>query len=107
MRLENRTNATEQAVAVADNILGADRPYCPVPYFWTDQFDVKIQAHGLLPAGADMTIADGDPSTGRFVAEFRQDDRLTGVIGWNMPKQTGLRRRDLVDALIRLAPVQA
>ncbi|MEV0780221.1 FAD-dependent oxidoreductase [Streptomyces sp. NPDC050428] len=101
LRLENRTNAGEQAMAVAANILGADRAYTPVPYFWTDQFDTKIQVHGVVPAGADaeMAVVDGDPATGRFVARYRREGRVTGVVGWNMPKQTRQRRQDVVDAL--------
>ncbi|MGP3919311.1 NAD(P)/FAD-dependent oxidoreductase, partial [Nonomuraea sp. 10N515B] len=54
LRLENRTNATEQAQVVAANILGADRPYTPIPYFWTDQYSVKIQVHGLPSAAAEL-----------------------------------------------------
>ncbi|MEV8343621.1 NAD(P)/FAD-dependent oxidoreductase [Streptomyces niveus] len=101
LRLENRTNAGEQAMAVAANILGGDRAYTPVPYFWTDQFDTKIQVHGVVPAGAgaEMTVVDGDPATGRFVARYRSEGRVTGVLGWNMPKQTRLRRQDVADAL--------
>lgn len=101
LRLENRTNAGEQAMAVAANILGGDRAYTPVPYFWTDQFDTKIQVHGVVPAGAEaeMTVVDGDPATGRFVARYRSEGRITGVLGWNMPKQTRLRRQDVADAL--------
>ncbi|MDF6018237.1 FAD/NAD(P)-binding oxidoreductase [Streptomyces sp. JH34] len=95
MRLENRTNATEQAMAVADNILGADRPYVPVPYFWTDQFDARVQAHGLLGPDADVTVVDGDPATGRFVARYERDGRVTGVLGWSMPKQARLRRQEI------------
>ncbi|MFI6801483.1 NAD(P)/FAD-dependent oxidoreductase [Streptosporangium canum] len=104
MRLENRTNATEQANTVAANILGDDQPYRPVPYFWTDQFDVKIQVHGVLPAGAEVTVVDGDLASRRFVALYRHDGRVTGVLGWNMPKQTRLRRQEVVDALPDLAP---
>ncbi|MFD6329308.1 NAD(P)/FAD-dependent oxidoreductase [Streptomyces niveus] len=101
LRLENRTNAGEQAMAVAANILGGDRAYTPVPYFWTDQFDTKIQVHGVVPAGAgaEMTVVDGDPATGRFVARYRSEGRVTGVLGWNMPKQTRLRRQDVADVL--------
>lgn len=104
MRLENRTNATEQANTVAANILGDDQPYRPVPYFWTDQFDVKVQVHGVLPAGAEVTVVDGDLASRRFVALYRHDGRVTGVLGWNMPKQTRLRRQEVVDALPDLAP---
>jgi hypothetical protein len=66
LRLENRTNATEQGVAVAGNILGEDRPYTPVPYFWTDQFDTKIQVHGTLSPAAEVSIMDGSVTGGRF-----------------------------------------
>ncbi|MFG1943961.1 NAD(P)/FAD-dependent oxidoreductase [Nonomuraea sp. NPDC048826] len=96
LRLENRTNATEQAQVVAANLLGADRPYVPIPYFWTDQYDVKIQAHGLPSPSAELSIAEGDPAEHRFTALYRENGRVTGVLGWNMPKQARLlRQREL------------
>ena len=95
LRLENRTNATEQGIAVAGNILGADLPYTPVPYFWTDQFDVKIHVHGTLSADAEVSVVDGDPADGRFVATYRHGGVVTGVLGWNMPKQARLRRQEI------------
>ncbi|MCR3750776.1 NAD(P)/FAD-dependent oxidoreductase [Lentzea californiensis] len=95
LRLENRTNATEQGIAVAGAILGEDRPYTPVPYFWTDQFDVKIQVHGVLGADADVTVVDGDPAEHRFVATYRRDGVVTGVLGWNMAKQARLLRQEI------------
>lgn len=98
IRLENRTNATEQGAAVAANILGADLPYSPIPYFWTDQFNAKIQVHGTLPSDADVTVVDGDPQNRRFVARYCLDNRVTGILGWNMPKQARLHRQEIVDA---------
>ncbi|WP_049561851.1 NAD(P)/FAD-dependent oxidoreductase [Nonomuraea sp. SBT364] len=98
LRLENRTNATEQAQAVAANILGADRPYTPIPYFWTDQYDVKIQAHGLPSPAAELTVVDGDPEERRFTALYREGGRVTGVIGWNMPKQARVLRQQALGA---------
>jgi NADPH-dependent 2,4-dienoyl-CoA reductase/sulfur reductase-like enzyme len=94
-RLENRTNATEQAVVVAGNILGEDRPYTPVPYFWTNQFDARIHVHGTLSADADVSIVEGDVAVGRFVAQYRHGGEVTGVLGWNMPKQARLRRQEI------------
>ncbi|WP_217561211.1 NAD(P)/FAD-dependent oxidoreductase [Streptomyces sp. GbtcB6] len=99
MRLENRTNATEQAAAVAGVVLGEDRPYAPVPYFWTDQFEAKLQVHGLLPADADVEVVEGDVAARRFVLRYSSEGAVTGVLGWNMPKQTRLRRQEVVDAL--------
>ncbi|MCX2730205.1 FAD-dependent oxidoreductase [Saccharopolyspora sp. NFXS83] len=106
VRLENRTHATEQAGVVAANILGADRAYSPVPYFWTDQHDVKIQVHGTLPPNAEVSVVDGDLDGGRFVARYRQDGRTTGVLGWNMAKQTRIRRQEIVDALTEPAALR-
>ncbi|MFC7328258.1 NAD(P)/FAD-dependent oxidoreductase [Marinactinospora rubrisoli] len=105
VRLENRTNATEQAGVVAANILGDDRPYTPVPYFWTDQFDARIHAHGVPSADAEAGVVEGDAADGRFVAVYRRDGRVTAVLGWNMPKQARLRRRELLEAPPDPAPL--
>ncbi|MFJ8754916.1 NAD(P)/FAD-dependent oxidoreductase [Streptomyces sp. NPDC102441] len=98
LRLENRTNATEQAMAVAANILGADRPYSPVPYFWTDQLGVKIQVYGLPTPTATTHVVEGDTEQGRFVARYLDGEgRPVAVLGWNMPKQARLHRPYLLD----------
>lgn len=99
LRLENRTNATEQALAVALNILGADQPYTPVPYFWTDQYDAKVMVHGQIPADAEVEVVEGDGAARRFVALFRKGGVPYGVLGWNMPKQTRVHRQQVADAL--------
>ncbi|MFD0658214.1 oxidoreductase C-terminal domain-containing protein [Thermocatellispora tengchongensis] len=83
---------------MAANILGADRPYTPIPYFWTDQYDVKIQAHGLPSAAAKVTIADGDVAQGRFTALYQEGGQVTAVLGWNMPKQARLLRQQVLGA---------
>ncbi|MFB9662987.1 NAD(P)/FAD-dependent oxidoreductase [Glycomyces mayteni] len=98
LRLENRTNATEQAAAVAANILGADLPYKPVPYFWTDQFDAKIQVYGLPSVDGELDVLEGDPAARRFVAAYRTDGRITGIVGWSMPKQARQHRQSLVES---------
>lgn len=104
LRLENRTNATEQAGVVAANILGADEPYRPIPYFWTDQFGVKVQVHGSVAPDAEASIVEGDLTARRFVARFQLDGRTTGVLGWNMPKQTRQHREAISDGLRAVTP---
>ncbi|MGW6523799.1 NAD(P)/FAD-dependent oxidoreductase [Streptomyces sp. NPDC054962] len=104
VRLENRTNATEAAMAVAGEILGADRPYTPVPYFWTDQYDAKLQVHGFLPPDAEVDVVEGDLTARRFVARYCSEGRVTGVLGWNMPKQARMRRQEIVAGLDAPAP---
>ncbi|QLH26133.1 NAD(P)/FAD-dependent oxidoreductase [Streptomyces sp. Rer75] len=96
LRLENRTNAVEQAAAVAGNILGEEKPYTPVPYFWTDQFDAKIHVHGRPAPDAEVAVVEGAVEDRRFVAQYRRHGRITGVLGWNMPKQTRLHRQALL-----------
>jgi 3-phenylpropionate/trans-cinnamate dioxygenase ferredoxin reductase subunit len=103
MRVEHRMNATEQGMAVARNLLGAGAPFAPVPYFWTDQFDTKIQAYGVFPAGAEMVVAHGELADRKFVAHYRAGGRVVGVLGWNMAKQ--LRQdRLLITAVSRSSP---
>lgn len=103
VRLENRTNATEQAIAVAGNVLGADQPYTPVPYFWTDQFDAKIHVHGFVAPGA--SVVEGSLAERRFVVRYHRGGEVVGVLGWNMPKQARLHRQEITPSC--RAPVAA
>ncbi|GAA2294427.1 NAD(P)/FAD-dependent oxidoreductase [Streptomyces kunmingensis] len=108
LRLENRTNATEQAMRVAANILGEDRPYQPVPYFWTDQFGVKIQVFGLPTPTAAVHLVEGDAEQGRFVVRYLDEEgHPIAVLGWNMPKQTRLHRQQILDQYVRPEPAAA
>ncbi|ANZ20770.1 FAD-dependent pyridine nucleotide-disulfide oxidoreductase [Streptomyces noursei ATCC 11455] len=97
MRLEHRMNATEQAMAVAGNLLGDATPFAPVPYFWTDQYDTRIQAYGIFPPDAEMRIVYGDTSDGHFAAAYGHHGRVVGVLGWNAPCQARTLRRLVVD----------
>jgi NADPH-dependent 2,4-dienoyl-CoA reductase/sulfur reductase-like enzyme len=97
MRLEHRMNATEQAIAAAGNLLGDATPFAPVPYFWTDQYDTRIQAYGIFPPDAEMRIVHGHTSDGRFVTAYGHHGRVVGVLGWNAPRQVRMLRRLVVD----------
>ncbi|MET8983124.1 FAD-dependent oxidoreductase [Streptomyces sp. NPDC004539] len=97
MRVEHRLNATEQGIAVAANILGEARPFAPVPYFWSDQYDTRVQAFGILPAGADVTVVDGSPDDGKFVAAYALDGEVVGVLGWNSHRELRKLRRLVAD----------
>lgn len=61
LRLENVQNAIDQAECVADNILGADRDYAPEPWFWSDQYDAKLQIAGLS-TGHDSLVSRPGPA---------------------------------------------
>nr|WP_245238359.1 FAD-dependent oxidoreductase [Streptomyces roseochromogenus] len=76
LRLEIRTNATEQAGVAAANILGAQQSYTPISYVRTDQFDARIQVYGVPPADAEVCVVEGDEGDRRFVALHRQGGRV-------------------------------
>jgi NADPH-dependent 2,4-dienoyl-CoA reductase/sulfur reductase-like enzyme len=98
MRLEHRMNATEQGIAVAGNLLGDDKLFAPVPYFWTDQYDTKIQAYGIFPPDAEFQLLSGDPGEHRFTAAYGYHGTVTGVVGWNAsPREVRTLRRLVAD----------
>ncbi|GAB6902608.1 NAD(P)/FAD-dependent oxidoreductase [Kineosporia succinea] len=90
MRIEHRTNAAEQGMAAARNLLNpqARRPFAPVPYFWSDQYDLKIQAHGYLRGHDEVRVVEGDLSSRRFLAAYRTGDRLVGVLAVGQSPKT-------------------
>ncbi|MDH6629696.1 NADPH-dependent 2,4-dienoyl-CoA reductase/sulfur reductase-like enzyme [Streptomyces sp. LBL] len=87
MRIEHRTNAAEQGMAAARNLLRpeARKPFAPVPYFWSDQYDMKIQAYGFLRGHDEVGVVEGDLAERRFVAVYRTGDRVSGVLAVGMP----------------------
>ncbi|MEM7490812.1 MAG: FAD-dependent oxidoreductase [Pseudomonadota bacterium] len=60
IRLESVPHAIHQAEVVAANMLGADRPYEATPWFWSDQYDVKLQIAGLNDGFDDIVVREGD-----------------------------------------------
>ena len=78
VRLECVQNAFDQAKAAAMAILGKGAAYNPVPWFWSDQYDVKFQSCGLS-AGHDEAKVVGDPGAPHFSVEYRKDGRLIAV----------------------------
>ncbi|MFC0107055.1 NAD(P)/FAD-dependent oxidoreductase [Kibdelosporangium aridum] len=87
LRVEHRMNATEQGMAAARNLLGANTPFAPIPYFWTDQYDTKIAAFGHLTPDADVSVEQGDPAEGKFIAHYTRSGKVIGVLAWNMPRE--------------------
>jgi len=75
VRLESVQNAIEQGKAVAAAILGEDVNYDPVPWFWSDQYELKLQIAGLIE-GADMAVRRGDPEMGNFAVFHLKDGRV-------------------------------
>ncbi|MCT9106964.1 FAD-dependent oxidoreductase [Streptomyces mirabilis] len=87
MRIQHRTNAAEQGVTAASNLLHpeARRPFAPMPYFWSDQYDMKVQAFGHLRGHDEIVVVEGEMSERRFLAIYRTGDRLAGALAVGMP----------------------
>ncbi|WP_418060651.1 NAD(P)/FAD-dependent oxidoreductase [Pimelobacter simplex] len=96
LRLEHRMNATEQGMAAARTLLGQRTPFAPVPYFWSDQYDVRVQVYGR-PTADDFEAVEGSLDEGPFAAVQRDaGGRVTAVAGWNMPRRLRALRAELV-----------
>lgn len=94
MRLESVPNAIEQAKVAGANIAGSDKVYDAVPWFWSDQYDVKLQTVGIGD-GADETIVRGAQADKKFsVWYFRQGD-LLAVDAINDPAAFAVAKRAL------------
>jgi 3-phenylpropionate/trans-cinnamate dioxygenase ferredoxin reductase component len=94
VRLESVQNANDQARAVAQAIAGTPEIYDPVPWFWSDQYDVKLQIAGLAQ-GYDRHTIDGDPGSDSFSVSYFQGERLLAVDAVNSPRAHMLARRQL------------
>lgn len=96
LRLESVPNATEQAKIVASHICGKAKAYDSLPWFWSDQFDLKLQIAGLSE-GYDELIIRGDSETGRsFAAFYFKGDRILAVDAVNAPREFAMTRMVLM-----------
>jgi 3-phenylpropionate/trans-cinnamate dioxygenase ferredoxin reductase component len=84
LRLESVGNAIDQAEAVAENIMGANKPYTASPWFWSDQYSCKLQIAGLN-TGYDRIITRG-PEGDAVSFWYYQGDTLLAVDAMNDPR---------------------
>ncbi|MCP2290491.1 NAD(P)/FAD-dependent oxidoreductase [Nocardia amikacinitolerans] len=96
-RVEHWTNAGEQAKLLSCALLGAEPPSAArVPYFWSDQYDVKIQALGTPSAADEVTVVADDGR--KFLAYYAKNGLLTGVVGAGMTGQVMKARAKIAAA---------
>ena len=98
VRLEHWTSAAGQAAAVARAILGREPAASPTPYFWSDQFGLRLQHVGSAE-GWERIVLDGHETSlaARYLA---QDGRLVAALLVNRPQQVGALRRELAPELL-------
>jgi 3-phenylpropionate/trans-cinnamate dioxygenase ferredoxin reductase subunit len=102
VRLESVQNAIDQAKHAALAIVGKSKPYDEVPWFWSDQFDLKLQISGLSTP-ADQIVLRGDPASRSFAAFHLQDGTVTAVEAVNAAPEYMMGRR-IIAARARVAP---
>lgn len=95
-RFEHWTSAVEQSDVVARRIVhGEAEPFSPVPYVWTDQFDLRIAIAGEIQEEDEMHVCLGTLEEPQFLALFGRDGRLTGAVGFKRPRQLNAMRRKM------------
>lgn len=97
MRIEHWSNATDMARAAAETLLAGPNEapeYSSVPFFWSDQYDIKIQSAGRL-SGSDATeIVSGTLEDRKFLKLYGKAGRLVGALSFNEPRKLiGYRRK--------------
>jgi 3-phenylpropionate/trans-cinnamate dioxygenase ferredoxin reductase component len=85
VRLESVHNALEQAKVAAANACGENAVYSQVPWFWSDQYDLKLQIAGISN-GYDRTVMRGDPASRAFSCLYLRDGQLIAIDSINSPR---------------------
>lgn len=102
IRLESVQNANDMATCVAKAITGDPQPYGATPWFWSNQYDLKLQTVGLS-AGHDQAVLRGDPATRSFSVLYLKDGKLIACDAVNMIKDY-VQARKLVEEGAKIAP---
>lgn len=99
LRLESVQNAIDQARAAANTIVGRTHTYDPLPWFWSDQFDIKLQIAGLSQ-GYDQVVVRGDKVANQFSAFYFTGRKLLAVDSINRPRDHMLARRHIGQEIV-------
>jgi 3-phenylpropionate/trans-cinnamate dioxygenase ferredoxin reductase subunit len=102
IRLESVQNAIDQAKHAAFAMLGRPTPYREVPWFWSDQYDLKLQIAGLARAG-DGLVRRGDPASRKFAVFHLRDGCIAAVEAVNAAPEYIVGRK-LITGGVRVAP---
>lgn len=105
-RLESVQNAVDQARCFAEAVCGRPRPYDAVPWFWTDQFEAKLQMVGISQ-GFDCEVTRGDLSSGKFSVCYFKGNRLIAIDSVNRPADHLAGRKLIAHNGVSVSPEQA
>lgn len=92
LRLESWQNAQEQGMAAARSALGRGVDHQPLPWFWSDQYDMNLQICGM-PSATDRVVMRGQPDAGSFLLFYLDGDIVRAAIGVNAARELRFARR--------------
>ena len=104
IRLESVQNANDMATTAARTICGNPQPYHALPWFWSNQYDLKLQTAGLSH-GFNAAVLRGDPSSRSFSVIYLKDGRIIAVDCVNQMKDY-VQARKLIEEGADIAPDQ-
>ena len=86
LRLESVPNAMEQARVASTNMLGGDKVYAAIPWFWSDQYELKLQMVGFSADG-DSSVVRGEKSSNEFAVFYLKEGKIVAVDAVNSPRE--------------------
>jgi 3-phenylpropionate/trans-cinnamate dioxygenase ferredoxin reductase subunit len=99
-RFEHWTSAVEQSDVVARRIVhGEAEPFAPIPYVWTDQFDLRIAVAGEIREGDEMHVCHGSLDQDRFLVLFGREGQLVAAVGFKRPRQLLACRKKMLEGI--------
>lgn len=100
------SNAREQADIASHNVLHPDhpRPHAHIPTFWSDIGTLKIRSIGLPQTADEVTVLDGDPVSGRYLAAYTLAGTLVGAVSINRPRLLPVLHRQIAGDLFTTSP---
>ena len=104
IRLESVQNASDMATTVAKALTGAPEVYHAVPWFWSNQYDLRLQTVGLS-SGHDAEVVRGDPASRAFSTVYLKEGRVVALDCVNMVRDY-VDGRALVTAGARIDPAR-
>jgi 3-phenylpropionate/trans-cinnamate dioxygenase ferredoxin reductase subunit len=102
MRLESWQNAQEQGIAAGRSALGIEVDHQPLPWFWSDQYDINLQIYGM-PDPSHRVVVRGDLQSDSFVLFYLDGETIRSVIGPNAARDLRFARR-LIESRKRVDP---
>jgi 3-phenylpropionate/trans-cinnamate dioxygenase ferredoxin reductase subunit len=100
LRLESVQNATDQSRAAAATLCGQEQPYATLPWFWSDQFDLKLQIAGLSQGYTGIVIRGDKDRSRSFAAFYFKDDRVIAVDAVNMPPEFMIGKKMITEGIV-------